>query len=552
MPTITAWQHIYANVNQDLSPTGKSGFQTLAYTHEYLLKGDIEAIEARVFYAIEGQDAAKWFFFKTPSRKIVLGTVRPISEKDDAGRSGLTLAHSLILGSDVFHKTPFDLFDLFHQDIFFKELSDALSSVQISGGNLPVRTFTVSEAAAHERIKVPVSIQRLLIQQGLRASEYLQKGRALALVGSADNIRKTLEFSMLAIPHSKLPEAPFDTSFQKGNLKFTPCWAAGFAQKPVGSQYTIFNVDTGVVSRHLTIQPASSLYERWVNHLLVQQKIPDLVQQKNQADLLCSLLEADKVDKEAVALLSRELIDGVFLANSSEVEGLLFKRVGKLLPPLIVKRFAPDFVSSRDVSARIDAWINGFEMQELLEALYQEYERALFKSPSKGEMKELAQVLEKDFHAGLACLESSWRGEARDLRAMADVFESEELNTMWHVAIRGGFFSPVNLLTDSNAEWVARMTAETNEIEPIDVFYLVERLLKNRTFDVLPLLNPRLIAMEDEQLQILLRLAKRRKGVPDSFMEVLEKTHGLFQAEAGSGLLGFIRNHLPFTGRSKG
>ena len=68
MPTVTAWQHIYSNVEASDSPSNKGGFQTLFYSHEGLSQEDVRHIEKRVFYLTGGHQTNKTRFFHSSSR----------------------------------------------------------------------------------------------------------------------------------------------------------------------------------------------------------------------------------------------------------------------------------------------------------------------------------------------------------------------------------------------------------------------------------------------------------------------------------------------------
>ena len=45
MPKLYAWQHIYANVERNESPSKTAGFQTLFYTQEGLSETEVSDIE---------------------------------------------------------------------------------------------------------------------------------------------------------------------------------------------------------------------------------------------------------------------------------------------------------------------------------------------------------------------------------------------------------------------------------------------------------------------------------------------------------------------------
>ncbi len=136
MSSLTVWQHIYANVEREQSPDNAAGFQTLYYSHDGLTREDIDTIESRVFYLYDAERPSKKAYFQTPSGKIVLSQITANADRDQAGRSGLYLAHSFILERKAFIQAGLTPMDLFRQLPFAETVDDAAKCGASQAGNI--------------------------------------------------------------------------------------------------------------------------------------------------------------------------------------------------------------------------------------------------------------------------------------------------------------------------------------------------------------------------------------------------------------------------------
>ena len=75
MPQIQAWQHIYANVEAELSPQGRGGYQTLFYSRKGLNEDEVAQIERRLLYYGGDEQPTKWVFHLLESGKAIAGQI---------------------------------------------------------------------------------------------------------------------------------------------------------------------------------------------------------------------------------------------------------------------------------------------------------------------------------------------------------------------------------------------------------------------------------------------------------------------------------------------
>src|SRR5262249_29942486 len=78
MTEVAADQLVFASVEAEQSPTGRSGFQTLFYTHAGLDRAEVAEVEARLFHTGRADDPEKHVFFRTQRGRLALARVVPL------------------------------------------------------------------------------------------------------------------------------------------------------------------------------------------------------------------------------------------------------------------------------------------------------------------------------------------------------------------------------------------------------------------------------------------------------------------------------------------
>ena len=340
MPALTVWQHIYANVEREQSPENAAGFQTLYYSHDGLAREDIDSIEARVFYLFDEERPVKKAFFQTPTGKIVVSQISANEDRDLAGRSGLYLAHSFVVERDAFIESGLSPMDLFRQLPFAKTIDEALTCGASAGGDIKAQKLDLSRTFQHAGLKWPADERRLFARFVTQTSRLKADRNAVALVGASVTIEHALNDAFQLLPSRQMPEAAFDTWFEKGgNLSFTYCWATGFKERPRQPFYRIVDVDHCKIEGPLQAEEVTTAYGRWVEAQLLSNPEVNLSDVKDAADLVCRYLDGEDVNTAALQAIPHRLLNSVLNANSTfaqlQIRSHLDQSMGPLLGELI-------------------------------------------------------------------------------------------------------------------------------------------------------------------------------------------------------------------------
>lgn len=340
MPALTVWQHIYANVEREQSPENTAGFQTLYYSHDGLVPEDIDSIEARVFYLFDKERPVKKVFFQTPTGKIVVSHISANEDRDLAGRSGLYLAHSFIVESDAFIETRLSPMDLLQQLPFAKTIDEAFTCGASSSGNIKALKLNLSRTVQHAGLKWPTDKRRLFARFVTQTSRLKADRNAVALVGAPVTIEHALNDAFQLMPSRQMPEASFDTWFEKGgNLNFTYCWAIGFKKRPRQPFYHIVDVDHCKIESPLQAEEITTAYGRWVEAQLLNNPEANLSDVKDAADLVCSYLDGEDISTTELQAIPHQLLSSVLNANTTfaqhQVRSHLDQSMGPLLGEII-------------------------------------------------------------------------------------------------------------------------------------------------------------------------------------------------------------------------
>lgn len=335
MPALTGWQHIYANVEREQSPENKAGFQTLFYTHDGLTREDIDHIEARVFYLFDEERPTKKTFFQTPSDKIVLTQITANEDRDLAGRSGLYLAHSFVFERDAFIETGLSPMDVFRQLPFVATVADAFQSGASKAGDIEARHLELKKPVQQATLKWPGDVRRMFARFVTQASLLKADRSAVALVGAPAAIERALADAFQLLPARLMPEASFDTWFEKGgNLGFTYCWATGFKQRPRQPFYRIVDVDQCNIESPFQPEELATAYGRWVEAQLQINAEANLSAIKDAADLVCRYLDGEDLSMGTLREIPVSLLISVLEANAGTARFVSLATVALKKEPL--------------------------------------------------------------------------------------------------------------------------------------------------------------------------------------------------------------------------
>lgn len=340
MGQIQASQLIYTNVKAAESPYKRDGYQTLFYTHRDLSETEILEVEARLFYrASPGPQASgnqlapdhyqsvnkqsprglqspptqqqpvplqpvspqpvKRVYFATPGGKVALAHIVPLSDRDEAGRTGRIFAHTLIFSPEAFLQVDNNPFFIFRQFPFMTTVEEALTTGEFATGNIAPAQVEALSTPFFDRDASPNHTelnnlglssnqsgldigQRLqppqllaLLQAANQAVPLQQSGNAVAFFGAMEDMSDFLEILFPLIPRPQRLRCSFDTFFMGGDLSRLPYWAIGLppseTRKP---NLLIFDLKKGYFNYDANYSHVTA-YGRWLEQSL--RKVPDQV-----------------------------------------------------------------------------------------------------------------------------------------------------------------------------------------------------------------------------------------------------------------------------------
>lgn len=370
MPSLTVWQHIYANVEREQSPEHTAGFQTLYYSHEGLTREDIDTIESRVFYLFDAERPSKKAFFQTSSGKVVLSQITANADRDRAGRSGLYLAHSFILERSAFIQAGLTPMDLFRQLPFAKTVDDAAKCGVSQAGDIKPSILDLSKPAQHKTLKWSIDGRRLFARFVTQTARLQNDRSAVALVGIPAAIERALADAFHLLPAHQMPEASFDTWFEKGgNLSFTYCWAVGFKQRPRQPIYRMVDVDRCEIENPFSPEELTTAYGRWIEAQLQNNPEADLLNVKDAADRVCRYLDGEDITINELQDTPHAILDSVLAANITYAQQQLRAHLKHAMGPLLGNLVFPTTWKRLGGIEKLLAIRNGVAQAELIQDL---------------------------------------------------------------------------------------------------------------------------------------------------------------------------------------
>ncbi len=545
MPTLHAWQHIYANVERDRSPSNRAGFQTLFYSHDGLSKEDVAEIEERVFYVFGENNPVKHVFFRLNSDKVCLGQVAPVPGRDAAGREGLYIAHTLVFSTADFQATNINAPDYFNpgvsKNLFISSLDDAFKQGNPTSGNINPIEITPS-ASLPTKIPWDQAIFRKLAQLAINHQALSDERAALALTGSPAEILERIASIFLLIPPQIAPYCTFDTFFERGgNLSFTYTWCAGFVNKPRQPVYYVADVKSNHIHEPGSLAAPALAYGRWVDDRLTINNAQDVITNKKEAYEIGHFLDTahktagakrapnDLPSSYSSLTSNPELLTSVLAANQCLVRDCTRRQLDAILPKLLTDRIFDVLYSNLSGLEIIQYIATGFKPGPLLPLLFAEYQNESFASPKKEERQALSAVLQKHEHKPLKNLLLIWGGSTWEnpitkwrIKAGLEKMNQQEYQGFWQLAVPAGLVDPMDLLVDGKEALFTMQITTSGLLDPDTVPGLVKMLVKTDQTTSLELLLPFLDQLGAKQVRKIKDYIEDSRTVPTTFSRAIE------------------------------
>lgn len=214
MLNFTVAQHFFSNVPAEQSPQRRRGYQTLFYTHG-LSEAIVHAIEDRAQYSSAQGERVKYQFYPLPQNLFAAARILPLQERDEFGRRGRYLAHTLVLSLRNFRDLGGCPLDLLRQAPFVSTLDEVFQMGQAKNREAPPLKVSLapewlslaSSAAEHWSTAALEQLGRLTWQ----AEMVLKERQAVALIGTESEQWATLALLFALAAPATRPRLSFDT-----------------------------------------------------------------------------------------------------------------------------------------------------------------------------------------------------------------------------------------------------------------------------------------------------------------------------------------------------
>ena len=522
MPTFTASQHIYANVDATISHTNRGGFQTLCYTHETLTEEDTRSIEKRVFYLPGDEKPKKRIFFTLPGGSIVLGSIIPVAGRDDAGRTGRHLAHCFILSKSIFDAFTFSAIHFLRHAPFITSIEEALTACTPGSDNIPPLEIEIPAELTQPVYKWGHDNLKTFLYHALRAHTRATETQTIAFVGSTPTIEEAIAAASLLLPSPLRSLCTFDTVFQNGgNVRHTYYWAVGLDAPPRQQTYDLIDTSSQTLSDSLAPQTQLTLYEKWVDTSLRTKEISTILADKDVAYALCQYIEGYT---SKIPDASDSLVNCIVSLAEDTVTTRLRYHIEGIAPAPLTDRICPVLVNPMSQRQKLMATQTGFTVSALLDTLYSTYLESKFDKPGRSERSQLATLLEKHPHTSLSLLLYCWQKNKNELYATLGTLNDVDYISFVQYAMQFEATSPLfNLLHPIHAGAFCQLFTSRDNLQDGELLQLARSLAKAEAHSGFDVILPYLSQLTKRQLKKLRRNLKEYAPAERLLNEVTQR-----------------------------
>ena len=534
MATVTAWQHIYSNVEASQSPSGKGGFQTLFYTHDGLSQEDVRFIEKRVFYLPGDNKPTKRIFCTLPNGHIVLGAVVPIKGKDSAGRTGRHLAHSFILPRLVFQEHILSVIDFLRLAPFAVTLDQVFAEGDYDTGSIPPKRISVSSSRRISSSTWDIPDLLRLLHLALNAESRAKETKSVALVGTIEKIEETLAAASILLPEVILPRCTFDTVFQNGgNVRHTYYWAVGYDRTPRQQTLAAVNVEAASLNDSIAVQELST-YEQWIAGCIRQKSLEEAIALKDTVFPMCLFLEG-KGEKTAPRNVPEWIVEQLMLIAETPIKTQLRTHMDSVLPSILGDHIFERVHQNLTPQATIRAIEQGFNVDHLLPALLTSYKANGLQKPGRNERSTLEEVLEHHPHSFLSLVLDCWNNDMEEVHSKLNLLDDASYSDFLNLALPYNLASQKDLLIPRRTAAFVRALSVQEGFEGKHLLSLAKDLLEAGTDREVGNLAPYLTNLKRKELKSLKKMLDKTEVVLpllsdiDELLEREESNKGIFR-----------------------
>lgn len=415
MLNFTVAQHFFSSVPAEKSPRRRRGYQTLFYTPG-LSEAVIRAIEDRAQYSAAQGEIVKRQFYCLPQNLVAVAQIVPLEERDEFGRRGRYLAHTLVFNQQNLQKLNGCPLDILTQTRFATTLAEVYQMAHTKNQEVPSMTLSITSEwqrlADQAMQQWPTSVLGQLGQLTWQVDSLLKEHEYVALIGGASEQWKTLALLFALAPPAIRPALSFDT--YATDCTWAPdvaFWLQGYPND-LGVR-TAYRIDAAAYKLSASPPPHSnSLFANWMIQVALPNR-PNLqrleLEQKWVYALQGLLTGGDKVNLPIppdfiarFASHNREAITQCWITH---------------LPEKLSKNFRSTLMQdvNQNPSAYLQILLDGIEVAAVQDMVFNTLVR-LQQTPSRSDQKTLKKWLNQHPHTGLVSLLALWEQNSKAWR----------------------------------------------------------------------------------------------------------------------------------------
>jgi hypothetical protein len=525
MSEIEAWQHVYANLRQEQSPTRRGGFQTVFHTKSGLSEAEVDEIEAHLVYYRSEPEPIKRVFFVTSTDKPVISQIVPQVGTDAIGRQGLYLAHSLVFRPESFTQSRIRPLEVLARFPFAELIHEALERGDRKTGDIPAVIITIpadrDEAEIEEARDWPAEALETVALCALQASELARDRVTLAFVGEPQAVEGAIRAALLAVPAALLPRCSFDTFFFRCNPVSTYYWAVGLPERPTSTRFAVVDAALRQVLTELWRSPTTA-YERWVVETIRARRLDLLSTHREAAFVLGEWLDGRLAEVSESKLAGElELVRSMFRANAARLKEHIQRKLGEQFSPTLASLVAEEICRLHEPALLFQKMCRGFEPAEVMNTLYESYRARRFVAPGRDELRMLERLLSATDHQDLRLLLRCWTGRREELRQDLAALEDRGYRSFVEIALRYELTDALTLLLPGRTALFLDVYLPGCTLKHGELSALASALLRLGEPGALCRLVPHVAGCRKTDVRALRKILDQHAEVPRSFHEAV-------------------------------
>lgn len=299
---LTVGQHIYSNVPREQSPQRKRGYQTLFYTQAALSADLVRQLEDRAQYYGDDVEPLKYQFWLLEGSAVIT-RLAPLAERDEFGRKGRYLAHSLIIAAADFQRLQASPFPVLAVAPFFSDLAAVFAQGDVRSGNIAPLQLNVDMASwEDEALRLarawPPAALIAWTRAAWQAAALRQVRQAVRLPGEPASVLAALSVACLLTNPDKRPWLTFDTYTNGCDWRGPdwPFWAWGDLRVEPDAAVLRIDADRRQVAGPALDAAADTPYERWLALEAIPRRLEWFSADRSHALRLAHMLHTSQYD----------------------------------------------------------------------------------------------------------------------------------------------------------------------------------------------------------------------------------------------------------------